>query len=447
MLPTNYIPASIMQNLDDATGKKHASNWGCENVATDKCPAPDTCNAYPAENKTMYIIQTSLSWFHDSLKIWHEALQDSTIMSTLSVAAIVDEFPNPHAKLVADDIKASKKFFKDIVSVLGLVGTALGKIPGSGGSLAEGVLGVAGGVIGAIGDLVEEDIPDLTKAAEIILEARLQNTFSNFQRGLATMAYQVFVTGDISNWTSSVHDKTATGRSTDLAAFLDGGKYLVALNAQEVEDGLYQALRKSLVGTQLTTSAYYILRGAHPVDKCASFSSGMVIDGICWTIEFPTLGVAEYQWVGEKHETTLFSEAISPGNIANMTTKWGISISDIYTSSYNCQVNNKVYDGDPTFKNTLLASGAVADCFYSLPVLDVMTDDGKQDALKSTPCFLLENTSTTSPIGSWLPDNLAKIFTDDFCIGNCYDIICTLGGGAGRVAEEDAAEALTIDAR
>lgn len=440
-LDANNILDRLMQKLDESSGGKHTNNWGCDVVESDKCYGPDNCLNYATVNKPMYIVQTALSWFHDFLKVWHEKLQDTGIITTLSILDIVTAFPNPHKELLDEELAKTTKLFADLGAILGILSTVVGLIPGSGSAMGAGIVGISGAVVGIIGDNIEEDDDDLTQTAQAILSGRLQSAFSVFQEGLEIMARQVFATGDISNWTAAIHDTAATGRTSDLAAFLDGGRYLYSFDFANVETNLKSALTMNLVGTQLTTSGYYILRGAHPTSICGGIISGTVIEDICYTIEFAALGVKEYLWTGERHETTLFSKPITSENLKKITDTWAMALSDIYTSSYNCQGATQVYNGDAEFSTNIPTSGSVPDCFYSLPVLKVKTDDGKQDAIQSTPCYFWDAEYTTDEekaahIGEWLPEGLAATFTKSFCVGNCYDIICTLGA-PGRVASSD----------
>lgn len=287
---------------------------------------------------------------------------------------------------------------------------------------------MAGGVFSEIGANIDDPTSDLSDAYDQVLEDRVNVVFTKFTEGLGDSAKAVFAAGDLSSWPTVLHDTASTGRANDLAAFLDGGRYLEPVNLEDHLADVSANWIKTLVGTQLTSTNYYILHGARTVDDCPNIVGGYVYGGICYTIEYPGPGLADYEFVDVDHVTTQFSRPISQDTLDIITGEsphFNISLADLVTSSLLCQFYSGEYNSNYTFDGTLPVYGTVPNCFYSMTVLIVNTLDGKRDARDSTPCVLYDNNIPDSLkmqfIGSWLPDQLAAIFTEDFCHDTCYD--------------------------
>jgi hypothetical protein len=339
-------------------------------------------------------------------------------------------FPSP----IAEDAANSAKLMANFAAVFSILGAFIAGIPGGALldeaiTLASGVLGVSGGVYGAVGATIKDNANDLTETSLLLLNERVQNVFTTFVTGLSSNAMDVFGTGNLSSWPAGLHNTTSVGggsRTSDLAAFFDNGRYLVPVDFEVHLKTVAHNFSQSLVGTQLTSTGYYILRNAHTVADCADIAGGLVKDGVCWTIEYPGVGVADESY-DATHKTTIFSKPISQDSVDTMTNSSGfaISISDVITNSYACQLATGTYNSNYQLDVDILSLGTIPNCFYSLTVLEVLPDDGNQDPKLSTPCYMWDvvngNGTDARRIGTYLPPLLATVFTADFCVNECYD--------------------------
>lgn len=164
-----------------------------------------------------------------------------------------------------------------------------------------------------------------------------------------------------------------------------------------------------MAGTALVAANYFILRGAYTTSDCADVTSGLIIDGHCYALEYPSDG-----WTGSEED--YFSDPIDSDDLTKLTGAYYVSLKELYTNSYTCQNQTGDYGGTMSIDVALAISTSLPTCFYNLPVFALeYTGAG---SIPGSPCQILTNNDTacTPEVGvTYMPSNLAEIFTDDFC--------------------------------
>ncbi|KAJ5745882.1 hypothetical protein N7520_011064 [Penicillium odoratum] len=218
----------------------------------------------------------------------------------------------------------------------------------------------------------------------------------------------MFETGDISGWPS---DLILGDYDHAIADFFDG-RFMFELSGSDeesMETLLNEHLMATLAGTALVSANYYVLKGAHTTSDCADVTSGIVIDGFCYTLEYPGAGWS----LADEND---MSDPIASDDLDKLTGSYSVTLKDLYSSSETCQNNRNGYGGTmSTDVVTSVLTTEIPACFYNLPVFTVEASDVGAVA---SPCLILSNNETASEteVGvTFMPSNLADIFTDDFC--------------------------------
>jgi hypothetical protein len=328
---------------------------------------------------------------------YHALYQVVALNSTNKVDELVADFPTKSPDVV------------DLASLLTNFGGALGLVSGlTGDGLATTLTATAGGIFSEAGSNVSSD-DDNDSTTELTLDTKISDLYTAFYSGVTNALDDMFDKGDISSWPSSLISGTHTHA---IANFFDG-LFMYELSGTDqtnLETYMNQNMLATLAGTALASANYYILKGAHTVSDCPDVTSGTVIDGYCYTLEYPGAG-----WSLANEDD--LSEPIASDDLTKLTDKYNVELEKLYTISYTCQNSTGDYGGLMASDLYLTAATTLPTCFYNLPVFTVDSDGGAT----SSPCLVLsknESDSTTVVGVSYMPSNLADIFVDDFCFCN-----------------------------
>ncbi|KAJ5642824.1 hypothetical protein N7490_006824 [Penicillium lividum] len=325
---------------------------------------------------------------------YHDLFQVVVINATNKVDQLVTDFPTKSPDVV------------DIASLLTNFGGALGLVSGfTGDGLATTLTAAAGGLFSEAGSNVSSDDDD-DSSTELALYNRILDLCSAFYSGAAQSLIDMFDNADISSWPTSLINGTYTH---EIANFFDG-PFMYELSGTDqsnMETYLNQNLFATLASTALASANYYILKGAHTVSDCPDITSGTIIDGYCYTLEYPGAG-----W--SLADETDVSDLIASDDLTKLTETYYVVLEELYTNSYKCQNSTSDYGGLMDSDLVLTAPTTLPSCFYNLPVFTVNSFGG----VTSSPCLVLSNNESeiTTVLGvSYMPSNLADIFVEDFC--------------------------------
>lgn len=318
-------------------------------------------------------------------------------MST-QITALVDAFP-----------VQSGTNIPDTASLLTNFGGAFSLISSAAGGLEEtevetSLSGVIGGIFSEAGSNVSDDEDSATTE---ILEKRCSKIISAYFTGVSEALEAMFEDGDISSW------DVEGDYDHPIANFFDG-RYMFELEESidlKIESAMNNQLMATLAGTALSAANYYILKNAYTTSSCDGKTSGVVIDDYCYTLNYP--GSA---WTVASDSTS--TDLIASSDLKTLEDDYYVNITQLYLNSYECQNKTGTYGGSMVV-DILQTSSSLPTCFYNLPVFTV--ENQKQDydeTFDSSPCLIAYNNKTadTAELGvTWLPSNLASIFTEDFC--------------------------------
>lgn len=164
----------------------------------------------------------------------------------------------------------------------------------------------------------------------------------------------------------------------------------------------------------------FILKGAYTTSACTDVTRGTVIDGYCYTLEYPCEG-----WAGS--DESGFPDPIASDDLNKLTDTYYVSLGDLYTNSYTCQNET----GDYGVIVSVIRRGSDDKYLPSDLLLQSSVFMLKYTGANSTPgspCQTLTNneTASTPEVGvTYIPSNLADIFTNDFCYCSGGNRECT----------------------
>ncbi|KAJ5646512.1 hypothetical protein N7490_002884 [Penicillium lividum] len=309
-------------------------------------------------------------------------------------------------QLVNDFPLKSPDSVPDIAAILTNFGGVLSLVSGLGGSeLQQTLTGTVGGIFSQVGGLVDTASDDDT--TETALYTRSSAVYTAVYDSISQALINIFEDGDLSTWPSSLTNGDYVHK---IANFFDG-RFMYQLQGSDetqIEKVLNQNLLATLAGTALLAANYYILKGAHTTSDCADVTSGVLIDGYCYTLEYPGAGWS----VSEQND---FSDQIANDDLKKLTETYFVTLEDLYSNSYECQNSTGGYGGTMVVDLVLEVNTELPSCFYNLPVFTV---DASDTNVISSPCLVLNNNETTDTqeLGvTYMPSNLADIFDDDFC--------------------------------
>ncbi|KAJ5738136.1 glycoside hydrolase [Penicillium malachiteum] len=376
-----------------------------ENVNCE-LPSSSTCSNY--SEPSLYWARYVVANYRLYVAEYYDVFNTANTNVTGQIEQLVSDFPMK----VPDTVP-------DYASILTNFGGALGIVSGFlSDELTSTLVATVGGIASEAGGDVSSDTDDDTSA--LALYKRASAVFTDFFDSTTSSLDTMFDAGDISSWDSSL---TTGDWDFEIANFFDG-RYMYELDGTDdvdIETQLNGALLATLAGTALVSANYYILKGAHTTDDCDSVTSGTVIDGWCYTLEYP--GSTGYSLLGESD----FSDAIASDDLTKLTDTYNVTLTQLYSNSYICQNNTGGYGGTMDIDVVFNALTTLPQCFYNLPVFTVDSDGGAT----SSPCLVLSynETDSTAVLGvSHMPSNLADIFVDSFCFceGSSSNRACDL---------------------
>ena len=110
---------------------------------------------------------------------------------------------------------------------------------------------------------------------------------------------------------------------------------------------------------------------------------------------------------------------MDPDTIRKLVDCYKGRLSDLYTSSYSCQISSNAYGTTLDFFNLDLNTAVILPCFYNLPVFQVAPPSPQFATFASSPraAFSANTTAKTPEAGLiFLPHNLLPVFTELFCL-------------------------------
>ncbi|KAJ5901632.1 hypothetical protein N7495_002160 [Penicillium taxi] len=205
---------------------------------------------------------------------------------------------------------------------------------------AEGY-GVASSIIGVLGGLsseVSSDLVDADDETSSELGAIASKILTKFYAARSTLLEDVFVTGNLTKFSS---DLIESDFKNDLSNFFNG-RFIYSISSAQlskIEEIMSKRYLQTLTGVALDFVNYYILKGAYITSECSDKVSGTVIDGFCYTLEYPTSG-----WdIGDFLEAGSFSTQISNDSLTLLTNTYKVALEDLYNNSYECQNSTNAY--------------------------------------------------------------------------------------------------------
>ncbi|KAJ5377911.1 glycoside hydrolase [Penicillium cataractarum] len=378
----------------------------CSSLSEDvNCDIPSSSECSELNEPSHYWARFVVANFRLYMNEYYDLFSTATLNATNKVEQLVADFPTKSPDVV------------DIASLLSNFGGALSLISGlTGDGLATTLIATASGIFSEASTNVDSDDDD-DSTVELDLYNKISDIYTAFYDGSTKALEDMFDNADISSWPSSLISGTYTH---DIANFFDG-PFMYELSGTDqsnIEDNLNQQLFATLAGTALASANYYILKGAHTVSKCPDVTSGTIIDGYCYTLEYPGSGFS-------LTATSDFSDPIASDDLTKLTDTYYVELEELYTNSYKCQNSTGDYGGQMDSDLVLTASTTLPTCFYNLPVFTVESGGD----VTSSPCLVLayNESDSTAVLGvSYMPSNLADIFDDDFCWCNAGNRQCSL---------------------
>ncbi|CAI7591731.1 unnamed protein product [Penicillium glandicola] len=407
----SYIDSFITNTLQNKTTKWDAALFGDTTVICSSFPINENCDI-PSSTDCASFKEPAHYWAEFVVANFWLYMNEYYSLFVTASTNITDQID----QLVSDFPVKSPDTVPDIASLLTNFGGALGIVSGfTGDGLATTLIAAAGGLFSEAGSNVDSD--DDTDTSKSVLSQRCAAISTTLYKSVSSVLTSMFEYGDISSWPSSL---TSGQYTHQIANFFDG-RFMFELQGSDentMETLLNEGLMATMAGTALVSANYYILKGAHTTSNCASFSSGTVIDGYCYTLEYPGPG-----WSLLSDD---MSDPISSDDLEKLTGTYFVDLTKLYTNSYTCQNETGGYGGtmDSDVVTTVLSTD-LPTCFYNLPVFTVETGD--VGAIPS-PCLMLINnkTASTRELGvTYMPSNLADIFVDDFCLCSGGDWECS----------------------
>ncbi|GAA82937.1 hypothetical protein AKAW_01052 [Aspergillus luchuensis IFO 4308] len=348
----------------------------CDVYPDGQCDFPSGfCSNYtiPSEYWAEYVVANFLEYITEFGSLFNYANQNQS----LGIDNIVADFPVKSASTVPD----LATIFTNVSGVLGIVGSTLPLLDEE-TDTASSIMGVMSGLFST----AESDISSssATDTETITLEKKVEALYTLMYTAVQDILIAIFETGNISSWPS---DLRTGDYSFEVTNFFNG-RYMFLLTGEQAESR----------------------RGAYSTSTCSSITSGKVIDGACYTLQYPGAG-----WELVKQ---IMTDPISSDDLTKLTDIYDVDLESLYTNSYTCQNTTGTYGGTLEV-NILEFSSSLPTCFYNLPVFTVETsEEPKINNYLSSPCLVYEQnlTAKTAELGvTWLPSNLADIFVKDFC--------------------------------
>ena len=280
---------------------------------------------------------------------------------------------------------------------------------------------VIGGVIADVGSNLADSAAEDDLAAEALINSHISAVLTAVTTSITSSMKDLITNGDLSGWPSNIFSGSTYADTDRIAAYFDNGAFFwspddAGFDKTTLSGNLSVQFNKNLAGIGLNAANWYIMQNAYSLDDCASISTGTVIGSNCYTLEAPGEGLPA---TDDNTTHTTYSVPMDSDTLTTLQ-GFGVDLTDLYTSSWNCQNGNNAYDviGDFTFNN-LDFSLNIPTCFYNLPVFEVSPGTEEDSSWFTTPCQMLEN-NNTAPVKtagvSYLPDNLQAVFAEnDFC--------------------------------
>ncbi|OKO97982.1 Acidic mammalian chitinase [Penicillium subrubescens] len=362
--------AGYIDSLITGTLQGETTNWS-QAVFDD---SNVKCSSYPINEDCNFPSSSACTSFSNPARYWAQFVIANFWAYMDKFGALFDLADNNVTKqilqLTTDFPVQAPDAIPDVASLLTNFAGVLSIEPSYGSDIADSVVGVAGGLMSE--ESSNLDSSDSETNSETILYSRSVAIATAFYDSVSLVLIDMFDTGDLSSWPSSL---TSGDYTTDIANFFDS-RFMFELTGTDekgMESLLNEGLLATMAGTALVGANYFILRGAYTTSGCADVTSGIVIDGYCYTLEYP----------GD-------------------------------------------YGGTMSIDVALAVSTSLPTCFYNFPIFELEYTGA--DSIPGSPCQILTNngTASTPEVGvTYMPSNLADIFTDDFCFCSGSNKECT----------------------
>ncbi|KAL4944609.1 hypothetical protein BDV06DRAFT_220125 [Aspergillus oleicola] len=390
-------------------------------------PDPDTCEKMEDESPSLYWAQFAVANYFHHMVQYGSMFEAEVIGTLLDIGQLVDDFP-----VKTPEMSELSNIFGIFSGALGIAGTAAGALPGfPGGEATAAALDGLGSMFDILGGLVEEEEPDDGEDdLEAELEAQLSMIWDAGWNSAAKALIAVFETGDM----KGIPDDLKEGDYEFPLSNFFHGRWLHKMSGSEaldIKESLGENMMKSMAGSTLMFSNYYIVKNGFDNDDCTDQRSGKLIDDTCYTLEFPgTSGGAPADT-----ERSDFSRVVEEETLKSMTDTYKMDIEEIYKLSETCQSATNDYEGKVEMDGyAVFADDDKPQCFYSLPVITASTDPDDLNRISwRTPCWVVVSNMTAEDdakpvVGkTYLSPRLDEIFTREFCVP-CYDSnTCSIG--------------------
>lgn len=351
--------------------------------------------------------------FWQKLVAWQNAFDWSTVSSSLAVNQIALDFPMVGTGNNGMPLNTLLSIVGGSLSTAGGLASANPAlaVPGLSMSTAGSILGILSAVVPTPSQ--SDTFDNLTA----VIDTHLSDLYNTTYHDVAKLAEAIYQSGDLKGVPAAL--TSSSFFKTPLANFFYNAMPVLPETTEygvNLQDDLTQDVKRGLVGYALGAGNYYFLKNVSTEADCSQITGAVIFNGYCYSLQVPGQGCNE----ASSGARSLPADS----SIFTSLTKYEVDVVDLLNSSETCQAKTNSYFGAVplTYGGMTGTEDPHPECFYNLPVLSVLPG--------ASPCYQtkLNSTSSTPEIGvTYLPPNLAAIFTDAYCL--CVSVCGRDSGG------------------